>query len=174
MSAVCQRFWWVDGKADTALGIRGQPSAYPSLFPSCHPSIYTIHLRPVKLSFSSQGQRGRDGMEKERWRRYWVVCKLCHPLNTALPPQPVTLTCFPSLCLLAYTFTVQRKERGCTVVVFVWKCSLCKLRCSYLRMVMSFLYWCIIQSSNLFIFTWNSIIGKTSKVLQMLSQCNKE
>ena len=62
VSAVCQQFWWVDGRADTALGISGQ-SAYPSITLSFHPYYPSI---PVKLSFSCQGQRGRDGVETEK------------------------------------------------------------------------------------------------------------
>lgn len=67
-SAVCQQFRWVNGKADTALGIRDLPSAYLSI--TVFPFIYltdTLHLLSVKLSLCSQGQQGTDGMVKERW-----------------------------------------------------------------------------------------------------------
>lgn len=66
MSAVCQRFWWVDGIADTALGVRGEPYACPSITLLFHPFICTIHLSTVKLSFACQGQRWRDGMRMKR------------------------------------------------------------------------------------------------------------
>ena len=101
MSAVCQRFGWVDGRADTALGIRGQTSAYPSiplslslpLFPSIHLSLPSIYPLSNWVSLAK-------GREREGWHRkgeaghYWAVFKLCHQLNTALSPEPVTLTCY--------------------------------------------------------------------------------
>lgn len=68
ISAVCQQFWWVHGKADTAMGIRGLPSAYLSI--TVFPSIYltdTLHLLSVKLSLCCQGQQGTGGMVKESW-----------------------------------------------------------------------------------------------------------
>lgn len=66
ISATCQQFWWVNGKADTAVGIRGLPSAYLSVtgFPSIS-LVHTICLFPVKLSASHQGQKGMDGVEQE-------------------------------------------------------------------------------------------------------------
>lgn len=65
ISAMCQRFWWVNGKADTAVGIRGLPSAYLSVtgFPSIS-LVRTICLFPVKLSSSHQGQKGIDSAEQ--------------------------------------------------------------------------------------------------------------
>lgn len=65
ISAACQQFWWVNGKADTAVGIRGLPSAYLSVtgFPS-NSLVCTICLFPVKLSSSHQGQKGMDARNR--------------------------------------------------------------------------------------------------------------
>lgn len=60
MSAVCQRFWWVDGRADTALGIRGQPSAYPSIPPSSPLSIHLSILSIYPLSNWVSLAKGRE------------------------------------------------------------------------------------------------------------------
>lgn len=80
MSAVCQRFWWVDGKADTALGIRGQPSAYPSitLFPSislCYPSI-PCHMEFLMPRAEREGRqwRRRDGALLGSFQTHWTQC----------------------------------------------------------------------------------------------------
>lgn len=83
MSAMCQRFGWDDGRADTALGIRGQPSAYPSITFSFHPSTHPPSIQPpVKLSFYSKGR------EEVKVAHYGALFKLCLPL------WPVTLKLF--------------------------------------------------------------------------------
>lgn len=76
---MCQRFWRVDGRADTAVGIRGQPSAYPSItlsFPhSIHLSILSIYRLSNSVSLAKDGE-GEEWHGKGETGRYWAVFKL--------------------------------------------------------------------------------------------------
>ncbi len=142
MSAVCQRFWRVDGRADTALGIGGQPSAYPSIPLSFPHSIHLSKLSIFALSNWVSLAKSREWGTEWKRRDGGVTGQFSNSVihwTQHFHHNLWLLHVFPFFAPYIHFYSAKEGKRMHSgricleVLLFKW-------RCSYLRMVMSFYF----------------------------------